>query len=94
MGALSPLAGVARAQSGVVAGSTLDPQTPNDSLIPIGGFQLDEPAAITTSEEASPWPSAGNAGFGLQLYGGFTAAPSHSSPTTLPPPAEVAAPQP
>lgn len=95
IGASSPLPISAWAQSGATLGSTLEPQMPNESLIPLGSFRLDTPPALPANEESNPWEPSGNAGFGLQFYGGFSAAQPDSARSLLPAPTpEIAAPQP
>lgn len=60
----------ALAQSGSVAGSALDPQTPNESLMPAGGFRLDGPADPSRDGSYDSLLTSG-AGLGLQFYGSY-----------------------
>lgn len=61
----------AMAQSGSVVGSALDPQSPNESLMPAGGFRLDSPSDAPRDSSYNSLLMPGNAAFGLQIYGSY-----------------------
>ena len=65
------------AQSGVIAGSTLDPYSPSDSLLPSGSFRLDGPSDAPVVDPNALW-HAGATSLGLQIYGSYNV-PSHES---------------